>query len=63
MSGKTPTTRSTSSSVLYRLRLNRTEPWIAVNGICIARSTCEGSNEPDVQAEPEEAQIPWLESW
>jgi hypothetical protein len=32
------------------------EPCAAVNGTPIARRTCEGSSEPDVQAEPEEAQ-------
>ena len=29
-----------------------------MNGTCIAWRTCEGSREPDVQAEPLEAQIP-----
>ncbi len=56
--GKTSIILSTSSSVLYRLKLKRTEPWIAVKGTFIARRTCDGSSEPDVQAEPLDAQIP-----
>jgi len=56
--GKTSMTVSISDSVLKRLRLKRTEPWTAENGTFIARRTCEGSSEPEVQAEPEEAQMP-----
>ena len=33
------------------------EPCAAVNGTPMARSTCDGSSEPEVQAEPEEAQM------
>lgn len=51
--------KSTSSIVLYRLKLNLTEPCTAVKGTPIALSTCDGSKEPDVQAEPDEAQIPF----
>jgi len=56
--GSFSTIKSISSSVLYTLRLNRIEPCAAVNGTPIARSTWDGSSEPDVQAEPEEAQMP-----
>src|SRR3989338_7457523 len=38
--------------------LKRMEPWAAVKGTPMALSTCEGSRLPEVQAEPEEAQIP-----
>jgi len=41
------------------LRLNRMEPWAIVKGTPIARSTCEGCREPEVQADPEEAQMPY----
>ena len=34
------------------------EPCAAVNGTPMARNTWEGSREPEVQAEPDEAQIP-----
>ena len=50
--GKTSKMRSISSSVVYRLKLNRTLPWMAVNGTRIAVKTCEGSSEPEVHAEP-----------
>ena len=52
-------TRSISSSVLYTLKLNRTEPWAMVKGTPMARSTWEGWSDPEVQADPEEAQIPY----
>ena len=34
------------------------EPWAAVKGTPMARSTWEGCSEPLVQAEPDEAQMP-----
>ncbi len=34
------------------------EPWADLKGTFIAISTWEGSREPDVQADPEDAQIP-----
>ncbi len=34
------------------------EPWADLKGTFIAMSTWEGSRDPDVQADPEEAQIP-----
>jgi hypothetical protein len=40
------------------LRLNLMEPCAMVYGISMARRTWEGCREPDVHAEPEEAQIP-----
>ena len=45
--------------VLYRLKLSLTEPCTAVKGTPIALKTCEGSKEPEVQAEPDDAQIPF----
>ena len=36
---------------------------IAVNGTCIARRTWDGSSEPEVQADPLEAQMPCSLSW
>src|SRR4030042_6272959 len=56
--GRTSRTLSTSSSVLNLLRLRRKLPWATSWGRSIARRTCEGSREPDVQADPEEAQTP-----
>ena len=53
------TVKSISSGVLYLDRLKRIDPWAAVKGTPMARSTCEGSREPEVQAEPDEAQIPY----
>ena len=35
------------------------EPCAAVNGTPMARKTCDGSSEPEVQAEPDEAQMPY----
>ena len=61
MPGRTSSTRSTSASVLNRLRLNRIEPWAQVKGTPMARMTCEGSSEPEVQAEPELAQMPSID--
>jgi len=33
------------------------EPWAAVNGTPMARRTWEGSSDPEVQAEPDEADM------
>ncbi len=52
------TTRSTSAVVFSRESEKRTAPCAEVNGTFMARSTCEGSIEPDAQAEPDEAAIP-----
>ncbi len=48
--------------MLYLLKLNRIEPWAAVKGTPIARNTWLGSSEPEVQAEPLLAQMPYLSS-
>ena len=50
-------TESTSASVLYGLNEKRIDPWAAVKGTPMARRTWEGSSDPEVQAEPEEAQM------
>ncbi len=55
--GMWASTKSISSSVLYTDRLKRMEPCAAVNGTPMARSTWLGSSEPEVQAEPDEAQM------
>ena len=39
-------------------RLKRIDPWAAVKGTPMALRTCEGSRDPEVQADPDEAQIP-----
>ncbi len=36
----------------------RIEPWAQVNGTPMARRTWEGSSDPEVQALPDDAQIP-----
>ena len=41
------------------LRLKRIEPWAIVKGTPIARNTWEGCRDPEVQADPDEAQIPY----
>src|SRR3989339_1717546 len=61
--GNFSSTKSTSASVLYTLRLKRIEPCAAVKGTPMARITCEGSSDPEVQADPEEAQIPKRSRW
>ena len=47
-----------SASVFSSLRVSRNDPWATSWGRPIARSTWLGSNEPEVQAEPELAQMP-----
>ena len=37
---------------------DRKEPCTAVKGTFMARKTCDGSSDPDVQADPLDAQIP-----
>jgi len=39
------------------LKEYRIEPWAAVKGTPMALRTWEGSREPEVQADPEEAQM------
>ena len=51
-------TRLISSSVVWSESEKRIDPCANWNGTPIARNTCDGSNEPDVQAEPDEAQTP-----
>ena len=51
MPGRTSTTYSTSSAVLKALRLNRRLPWASSGVFPIAVRTCEGSSDPDEQAE------------
>lgn len=41
------------------LKLNLIEPCAIVYGTPMARSTWDGWSEPDVQAEPEDAHIPY----
>ena len=55
--------KSTSSCVLYRLRLKRIDPCAAVKGTPMARITCDGSSEPEVQADPDEAAMPASLRW
>ena len=50
-------TKSISSSFVKRLKENLMLPWSDVKGVCIALRTWLGSKLPDVQAEPELAQI------
>src|SRR5260370_9355204 len=49
---------STSSSVLSLPSVRRRLPCANSTGRCIASSTCDGSTEPEVHAEPVEAAIP-----
>lgn len=44
------------------LSVRRREPWATSCGRPIARSTWLGSSEPEVQAEPEEAHMPFASS-
>lgn len=59
ISGVTSSTRSTSSSRLYREKEKRTAPSAAVWGMFIALRTWLRTREPEVQAEPEEQAMPW----
>jgi len=60
--GISRTTAATSSSVVYRLRLNRVELCAIVYGTPMARMTCEGSSDPVVHAEPDDAAMPFSSS-
>ena len=56
--GRWPIRNSTSASVLNLPTLNRIDPraWVGLSPI--AFNTCDGSSEPDAQADPLDAQIP-----
>ena len=56
------TTKSMSSMVVSADSVRRREPCAISCGRPIASSTWDGSREPDVQADPLEAQIPLLSS-
>ncbi len=56
--GNTSITFSTSSSVLKSLKDRRKDPWANSWGSPIPKSTWDGSKDPDVQAEPDEPQMP-----
>jgi hypothetical protein len=58
MSGSRFSTQTTSSIVLSRDSENLIAPRSAVAGTFMARSTCDGSIEPDAQADPNEAAMP-----
>ena len=58
ISGSKFSTQTTSSIVLSRDSENLMAPRSAVIGTFIARSTCDGSIEPEAQAEPREAAMP-----
>ncbi len=58
--GKVSIKASTSSSFVNLPRLILRLLWAEVIGTCIALKTWLGSNEPEVQAEPEEIQNPNL---
>ena len=57
-SGKTPSTRSTSSKVDSRPSEKRTRELANCLSTPSASTTCEGSNDPAEQADPLEAQMP-----
>src|SRR5436190_24085882 len=56
--GNTSSTRSTSASVLAVPKLNRIDPSVRGWGRPIALRTCEGSSEPDEQADPDDTAMP-----
>ena len=58
ISGSTFNTVTTSSIPVSRDSEKRMAPRSAAGGTSIARRTCEGSIEPDAQAEPSEAAMP-----
>src|SRR6266581_9590206 len=58
MGGISRMTVSISASVVKRDSEKRIDPWAQVNGTPMARRTWEGSSEPEVQALPDEAQMP-----
>src|SRR6266702_4361378 len=58
MGGISRMTVSISASLVKRDSEKRIDPWAQVNGTPMARRTWEGSSDPDVQALPDEAQIP-----
>lgn len=58
ISGSKFNTQTTSSIVLSRDKEKRMAPRKAVIGTFIARSTCDGSMEPEAQADPSEAAMP-----
>ena len=58
ISGSKFSTQTTSSIVLSRDNEKRMAPRSAVCGTSIARSTWDGSIEPEAQAEPSEAAMP-----
>src|SRR5439155_7172446 len=60
--GRTSSTASTSSSVVARPSDSRREPWASSGRTPIAISTWDGSNEPEVQADPLEAASPLASS-
>ena len=51
-------TRSMSSRVVGSDSEKRMDPGANGKGAPMARKTCDGANEPDVQAEPDEAHTP-----
>ena len=53
------TVKSMSSLVVSSLKVSLREPWATSWGTPIARSTWDGSREPDVQADPLDAQMPF----
>ncbi len=58
ISGSRFSTQTTSSIVLSRDSEKRMAPRSDVGGTFIARSTCDGSIEPEAQAEPRDAAMP-----
>src|SRR5208283_5697575 len=59
--GRRSSTRATSSMRLSRANEKRMAPCTDRYGTAIARNTCEGSIDPEPQAEPDDAAMPkWL---